>query len=540
MNGLRIHRIVFVVFTVLWTAILFVDYLDKNEVYLFSLKYFRYTYLLLFFLSFSGVLSLYFKRIGPFKKIRRVPLNGLVVTLVVIVFLCSTVLAFNHYWRGPLSWSNYAFMIGKALYTMTGGFVLVSAAYVTGLQICKKIDMLKKKTLTSGLISISLGFSILTPGVMLLASLGLLNAIGVGIILLIPLIADYKSTLFFGKKCLWDSIKIPKNMTVWGGWIAGILTAYMSMNLLFTLAPFPLGFDSRNYYVNLSQLLAERESLVMGFQPYAWSLIQSIGLVLFQSIEITLFISTLGAILCIPAIYTLSTRFFRVSPDMAFAIVLLFLATPAVTNHLIVEFKIDLALLFVQISTLIMFFTWFFKYRRRNKKAISIIKTDDYKAATLIGMLLGYSLSIKVLGVFLIFALILGILWKVGDELGAIGVGIGGVGLVLFLRLDELSGLRQYHEGVDFLSYVFIMIGLGLIIYAAYQNKDRSLITVKLGGTVLLTCFLWFSPWMIKNYTYSGSLSPRILLMGQNPTPPATVPGILRKYEQSIKAEGNE
>ena len=97
MGKLRLHSVIFVAFALLWVLVVFVDYLDKNEVYEQSITFYKYYFLTFFFLFTSTLLSLYYNKVG-FLNFKRPPfLSGLVILGVILIYLVGTTIAFNSY-----------------------------------------------------------------------------------------------------------------------------------------------------------------------------------------------------------------------------------------------------------------------------------------------------------------------------------------------------------------------------------------------------------------------------------------------------------
>ena len=211
-------------------------------------------------------------------------------------------------------------------------------------------------------------------------------------------LVNYRESAWFVRKVIWSKIEVPTDFNIWGGILAFFTLVYLTMNYLYSQAPFPLGFDARNYYVNISKLIADAQGLIEGFQPYAWSLVMSTGYIAFDSPEITMFISTLGGILALFAIYELSHRYLRVDSNLSWFVVLLVMVSPTITNHWMIEFKTDLALMFFQLTILNLMMWWLFVEKKvKAKKPFLLESKNDLLVIILLGVLLGYCLAICLL-----------------------------------------------------------------------------------------------------------------------------------------------
>ena len=367
---------------------------------------------------------------------------------------------------------------------------------------------------------------------MLLGAFGLLDQYVVLGLLLLLILLNYKASFSFLLKTLWTTIKRPKDLNFWGAFVAFMVLVYIAMNYLYTQAPFPLGFDARNYYVNIPKLISETGYLIEGFQPYAWSLIMATGFVAFGSPEITMFISVLGGLLSLFAIYDLAKNHIGIGSNSAFLVVLLYLVTPTVTNHFIIEFKIDLSLVFIQLVTLSLVLHWI-----KSKKGTRTIeffndKSQDTKFLVIVGLLFGFALSVKVLSVFLIIAVFTAFWWIIEDIYGVIGTALSSIGFIILLGLDELSGLSIYHLSSTYVGIISLVIGLGVLIYSFLRSRTLFLQVIKSLTIIGFVTAITFSPWVYKNYTYAKTNSMIEIIIGDNPRPTLDVRDIIRNYKK--------
>ena len=530
---------IFTIFSIFWISIIILDYLNKQVIYIPSIRYFKYFGLFTFLGLLGSVLSLWYNKKLFFKKARNLPLNGLLVFVLFIVIVWSVTFAYNQYWKAPLDYTNYLHLFGKGIFTLGCSYLIVLANYSIGNLFRSKVfESPSKSNFTFILLDIALGFVIYTFILMILGSLKLLDQIIVLGIISLMLLANYKNTLNFVLLTLWKPIPRAKDFNFWGGLIAFFVLVYITLNYFYTQAPFPLGFDARNYYVNISRLIADAGGLIPGFQPYAWGLVMSTGYIAFNSPEITLFISILGGLLSLFAIHHFCSKFLGISSNFSWLVVLLYLLTPTVTNHFIIEFKVDLALVFFQMTIVLFLLWWLFDLKKRSSKRISFVLSDrsDYKAIVLLGILLGYCLSIKVLSVFLIFGIFLGLWWYNEDLFGVIGISALGVGFILISGFDSLSGMRDYHKSPTTSGIILASFGVLCLTYSFFKSRSQfmnSLKTVVICGAIAL---MTFTPWIYKNYTYTKSLSLTKLLMGEKPRPDIDVRSVIQNYREAQKS----
>jgi len=517
-SSLSIQDYIFIVFSILWVGIIMLDYLNKQVVYIPSITHFKYIKLFTFLGALGAFLSLYYNKYLIFKDWRPIKVTGLFIFALMLLIICCITLAYNQYWNAPLDYTNYLHLIGKGVYTLGCTYLIILSAYSAGQFFRAKLLKNVPFDLTFGLLDLSIGFVIVTFVLMLLGALAVLTQITVLGVITLLILPNYRVAWTFMKATLFKPIPRPSDLNFWGGILAFFIIVYITMNYMYTQAPYPLGFDARNYYVNIPKLISDSGALVPGFQPYAWGLIMSTGYIAFNSPEITMFLSVTGGLLSLFAIYHFCHRYIHLSSNFSFAVVLLYLLTPTVTNHFIIEFKIDLTLVFFQM-VIINFIMWWFFHNKSEERTSLLSNESDTKALVIIGLLLGYCLSIKVLSVFLIVGIFIGFWWYSKDITGVLGLAALTIGFILVAQLDNLSGLRDYHLSPTTTGIVLIIIGMVLMVMSFIKSRGQFIITTKALLICGLTCLLTFSPWVYKNYSYKKSTSLIHLLMGEKPRP---------------------
>lgn len=527
----------FILFSLLWVGIIFLDYVNKQVVYGPSFKYFRY-YGLFSFLSIVGVgFSMYINRLKFMSRFKRPYINGTMILAVVIGIVWAITIAFNQFWKAPLDYTNYLHLAGKAIFTLGCSFLLTLACYSSGSAIRSKlIKPEDPRSLTFVLLDIALGFVVYTMVMMALGVFGLLNQPLLLGVMTFMCLAGYNDAWWLIKKALWSPIEWAKDLNFWGGLLLFFMLVFLTMNYLYSQAPFPLGFDARNFYVNISKLISDAEALIPGFQPYAWGLVMSTGYIAFKSPEITLFISTLGGILTLFGIYDFSKRYLGVSSNLSIFAALLFLISPTVTNHWIIEFKIDLALLFIQMATLNIFMWWAFVKKKKETTPKLMSDRGDLNVAIVIGVLFGYALSVKVLSIFLVIALFIALWAYQKDVIGLLGMAALSIGAVILAGLDAQSGLREYHLSPNTTGGALAVVGLLLLGYSLIKSRSSFFGTIKPIIVMGLVMMLTFSPWVYKNYSFTKSTSFMKLLLGDKPSPSMTAPELIKNYRALQKA----
>lgn len=528
-NEVKIRRGVFIIFSLLWMTIIFVDYMDKHPIYWLSIVKFKYHTWLIVNVLVGVILALYSKGVGFFKKLGPPKINGVHIYLLFLFVLIYTAFSFNQYMLADLNISHYLHLVTRSSYTLLGGLIVFLSAFSLGDLSITRLFKQGLPNITRVMASIALGLFFINLILFGLGALKLLMHPVVLAVLILPILINYKSNSKLLKSWFWTPFQLPKEWSFWSPLMLYGCLVFATINFFYTQAPFPMGFDARNYYINISQLIAQNEALVPGFQPYAWNLIASVGYIAFFSPEITLFLSTIGILLSCWGIYELSVRYLKIKPDYAIMAVLIFLLTPAIINHWIIEFKVDLTLLFVQLSILCLLYFWL----TSKKEQTLLANRSDWNILLMISILIGFSLSLKVLSVFLTFGVVLVYYIFHRDRWGAVGIACLGISLPILLSLDSISGIRSYFDNPNHPAYLFALLGITTLGYSLYKNiKTHSLPLLKIISTTGLVSILCFSPWVVKNYMDNPNGSVMQLLLGKKPQADVNIRSIEKNFNR--------
>ena len=489
-SSIKSFDIIALLFSVFWIVILLFDYLNKHPVYFDSIVNFRYSGLILFFivLGVSWTWLIHSKAVGTKKKNLLIPLTVLTFPISII----AMVFAYDEYYASSIVLEDYLHLLGLSFYVISAVFILLFSCYCFGVQLSQKLLVKKIMSKSHYTIDLSIGIILVTFLLFILGSMHFLNFWTCALLIFLPIGVNYK-VASEGFKNIWSYNPDFSKFQLAILFTCGI---FCVLQFVFILGPYPLGFDSRNYYLNIPKLIAENNGLVRGFQPYNWELFMSVGLVLFKKMQVSMLLSQIGGVLASASAYALARSYIKLNKTHALLISLLILITPAISRHMYIELKVDLALLYFQLVTIHIFLSHLlYKNKTRNSHIVFSV---------VLGVFLGYGLGLKLLHFFLIFGLFVALSLDKRKVLALGFIILIGLGLVFLLRLDEQTGLRSYHKNVDLLSYVLIALGLfcgGILLYKDFQ-KGKKLFTQL--GIILFTTIFTFSPWVVKTYYETG------------------------------------
>ncbi len=499
-----LYELYVILFSVFWVGFIGIDYINKHPVYYESIIHFKYYkllgFLILYGCFFSWFLSTKNKSVSSWSKLLFIPFVGL--SFFTILF--SMALAYSKYYFIPLTSADYIqFLSNSGIVSLSGIFVLLSL-YSLGSVVAEKF-LIKKVFLKSNvIIDLTIGLMLFTFLLIPLAALHLLYVFVLLPILILFFVVRYK----YWAELFKNIRSLAPNYSALQFGILFLALLFAALNFAYILSAYPLGFDSRNYYVNLSLLIAENHGFVKGFQPHNWELFTAASKVLTGKNELILFMSYAAGLVSAWATYHLA-RWFKIDQTWSLITALLLLSTPAVSHQMYIELKVDLSLLFLQISTLLIYL----KYER-------LKKGDDHNPwhfIILLGLLFGFGLGIKLLHFFLIYGIFCTISYHKNNKALLFATSLLGLGLVLILQLDDHTGLRSFHPNADIIGYALTSLGLITLAYSGYKDFSMSKKTYISLAAITLITLITFSPWVYKSYREAPSSSILQLIRGNSP-----------------------
>lgn len=544
----RIVKGVILCFAVCWAVIIFTGYWYHNPGYYGTIKHFQYYDLLVAIGLIGGLLSWWVTGYTKKKKNWKY-FNGFSLLLAfVLADLFIVSLFYSKAIPGVLTITGLFMQLGYLLFISACTFSVFLVCYSLGQTIFNFIQPTIKAS-ERPLIEIALGFMGFIFLLFLLGTFGLLKGI-----ILVPLMVtilgiDGKKTLQLLRNIFLRPIPINSHLNAIGIYSSLGLGLLILLNFIHILRISPTGFDAMTLYVKLANLIHDHEGLVAGYQPYYWSLLMSVGLVAFQKIEVVLSLSGLGGLLSLYALFHLSRRWLDI--NFTFLVLVLFYSAPLVHFQAALDLKTDLGLLFFLLCLLILFFNWMTvpkpvqaQQKEPHESLESIAKfpallskyTPDLlkenKLIALMGLFAGFALGIKLTALIAFLSLII-ILWYVSaNKLGFATAFCLVLFGILFLRLDDVQLLRQYHLGATQLQWALLLAGLGGL-FTLWQRDSIKLFKT-LQYSILLGSFFLLPvlPWLVKNYSETNMLSTTGLLNGAQANPRPNIDELERKWKE--------
>ena len=534
--AIKINRILLFVFSAFWVVFILLDYWNKHPNHNFAFNNYNFQVLSLYHI----LLSLGFASFIWFCKTKLKSnklLNGL--SLILLGFIGLNISFFEYArvaeFEMEFDFSNILLLHRNIILYLLLSFGVLTFTIFYGKLFLKYINFVPKET-NKSIIELSLGLMLVTLICFILAAFGVFNVYLALPLLIAPMCILYKDLLQYLANILIRPIKLFKELNFLGSIAFYFMFLMMSLNFVHILTPMPIGFDSMSLYVNLPKLISDRASLQTGFQPYNWSLFMSLGFVLVGKTQLTLILSSFGGLFSTYAIYRLVVDFLKFDKNHAILLCLCFYITPIIFHQSSKELKVDLGLLFYLLSILWCFILWL-----KEKNFLSKEDQDNVPSNTIDGLLvfiailIGFAMGIKLTTLFIVIAVLASIWFSYFGLKGFISFSVLSIGVLLILKIDEMSGMRVYNLSVDYFQwFLFLSGGIALVVFGL-KKRSAFFKLIKINLLFLVFIFLPFMPWLTKNAIETKSLSIYSLLNGKKNTPKVNIKKVMRTYKKELE-----
>ncbi|MBX2877809.1 MAG: hypothetical protein KTR30_37155 [Saprospiraceae bacterium] len=511
-------------FCVVWFLMIVSDYLFHHPYYTQTIAQFKYWGLLGLLLAVFCGTYIVLSRL-PFKKSKRkgIRVNGLKIYLLFLLLLNIVVtwygISNKLFEANPLMhllyFNGFNFLLHLAV------FYVVAVGYAIGESLLRPVTAYLS-SFSQKLVAIPVGWSLV---VLLIMVLGILQALTPWVVWpLFILISIWKIRAIgrFSRAVFWNT------MPAWKPRIQGItamamLLVFTAVNSIGTIKAFPMGFDGAGLYMNITQLISEYNALPAGGQAFNWSVLMSLGELLFGSTTIAILLSSLMGVFCCLAVYGLAKLF--VSTNNSLLAAAIFYTAPLITFHNRYDEKVDLGFLFVSLSTLLLLLEFY-----KNKGGTVAKEKIQMKWGKLslglepliwifAGWLTGFAFGIKYTALFNGIALVGFLFYRRGGGYAFLGSLFTALSLIFLLGIYRFANFELDQSSPWLLFGLLFLPGIALMGWAYRKQLSNLRKTTSLASLFLLTVGLAFSPWGIKNLGENKKLSVSALVEGKSPTP---------------------
>jgi hypothetical protein len=280
-----------------------------------------------------------------------------------------------------------------------------------------------------------------------------------------------------------------------------VVGIFLSLNIIDTIAPFPVGFDSLTRYHNTPNLLVHYGQLISGVPIYNFELIISLGQFVVGGALWGMQISQWANLMALSLLFVLISKYR--GWHVGLGILALFISLPMVNFLMNIDLKIDLPLLFFSLLAIESTIEWA-KQKAHPKKA--------KKSLLYLGLWLGIAFGIKLTTVNLvivIFGFMATVLWGSVGLVSVVAAGLvalGGMGYLLPIESSESSTQQMILVGLVLVACV----AFGTLIKQGKVKKQLLSSFVIPSGIIILL----LAPWFVFNGLQAQSVHPKDLLTG--------------------------
>lgn len=515
-------------FFLFFATFIFLDYTNRSPYYVEAVKHFaHYDLLITLMLVVIGLCYLFFKPAISLNKVRLRNISGWKIYVIATVI---TLVTFSFYgFENDLFREGYpggifhfsSLLIGSQL----GLFFIVAVLAGIGIK-CLKLLNIKLNASSEIIVGIGLGFSIITLLLFCLGAFALLKFEIVWPLFLVMGGIAWKDLFNFCRKTLLTASK-PVSLHPLHLLAAFVLLLVITLNLTGMIRSMPVGFDALNLYMNTPNLIYEYQALTQGGQAYNWSLVMSLGFIMFDDTAMALLLSTLPGVLSVALLFLFARKF--MSHGWSLVVCTLFYVTPVVIWQSVQEAKVDLGLLFILLVISLLFIELLMNKKLPQEadgeqpalKKLLSVKHISWQGFLILGWLSGFAFGIKYTMLFMLFALVSMIFYHTNKQWGFWATLLFFFAVVFGLRLYEFSSIEIDPSQVKPIMYIALLASLPFLIISFRQNKwglvDGLKMTILFGVGFLLNFF----PWMAKHYNENKTLSINALFTGKSPLPEA-------------------
>lgn len=521
------NRWLFLVFSILWFALVFFTYWGYHPYYSLAIgRAINWDIAAVLLLLCGGV---GYWLVRSQKKKSPTGYNGLMLYGFLLLLQTVTIAIYgskqNLFPDGAAAGIGYFIVFSLLMHAAI--FLIVLLHYAIGHALLERLARWYHPD-SHALLSIAVGVSVLGLLMVILGQFGLLYGPIIWGLGLAAAIWQRQAVLAFLKRTLWEKKPRKEQSALWLAPPFLLLIA-VAINSIAAIKVAPIGFDGTALYMNITQLIAESHALPEGGQAYNWSVFMSLGKLLYGQMSLSILLSHFSGLLAILVLYRLA-RLFVAAPG-AWLAASLFYLYPAVNFHLTLDEKVDLGFLFITLSTVLLLVEYFVKRARKKEDHDDqvLVRLGKVKLTTpvviwlLAGWLSGYAFGIKYTGIMSLFALLSYLVYQRAGTKAGVGAMALLTSLLFLLGIyrfgyTELSGSSPLLIGLVALAVAIPLLVLGL------RNQQQALRPIGFFVLVFLSgAGLAFAPWMGKHLSETKQFSLSGLIQGQSPRPELNV-----------------
>lgn len=483
-----------ILFCAYWLFIVFFNFISSSSDYVFAFRFFKYWDFLITAYLTGLLLSLFFIR-KPFKW-HSITISGFRnVYFYPILLIFMTMMMWFFFFKISLDFSVFQYIL-KTILIHSSLIIVFAASISAGSFLLKKIN--PPSSFKSNIfLQISLGFTIMSFGIFILGIINQFNWYTASIWLLVLTLSGWGGLVISIKNKLWK--KQPDiSLKPFSIFLIITVIIIISINLITVTSPFPIGFDSLTLYMNIPKLISNYGGLIEGLHPYNWSLIVSIGYVIFGSNAVALHLGSVSSILLIFLIFKISRSF--VSTDWALFSAILFYTLPLVVWPSSIEIKTDLGMFFIMLTVLHTLFDFYYSKQKFDSTNLpNKIFDNEAKIWMIAGVLTGFSIGIKFTSLIAIIGIVVFLFYYYYGKFATIASLLVFIALIFIFNLHTYPDLSFSKIEMVSFSSILVIIACAFIFLAKRKGMISTYKPVKLIFILVISAGITFLPWGFKN-----------------------------------------
>jgi len=453
--------------------------------------------------------KVHFNKLTPFKVL--LAFTGFLLIFADFWFLKSAQFKEASFVTANISLLSKLFIVYLTL------FLLTFFSFVFGKKIFNLIKVTEKENkLADTMLSIGMGLGFMMLIVFLLGIFQQITTMNIVILFAIFTAFAYKEALIFFKRFFLETFNFEARYFSFEIFFLLTLSFVLMMNVIDLIRPMPIGWDDMGVYLNYPKQIAGNQALLAG-ATNNYFLIASLPFIFFKDQYLAsmngMFVSFWGGFLLLLTLSAFVKKFLK--KEYSLMVMSLIYIIPMTMHQSYADMKTDMTLFFFMILSVYAFLCWFNQFVKTEKemrkstqktknadrilseKNLAKTQKVDYKWLVLSGMFAGIAFGIKPTAILLIFAILIGIFYKIWQWKGALGIFL--LELIILHSQNRIALTTNFAYKTELIFIIlFILIALFVFILALRQFKKLK--------TVFLSFFLFgissglaFSPWIVKN-----------------------------------------
>ncbi len=527
-------------FSILWAVFLFLDYINYSQYLIRAFQYFEYANLVVTVIVLISVVILLLSKskkrsfepeIRNFRGMYHYLFVLLLMSLTVLFYLSKTGIG-----SSPVA-GAFTFLFRTIAFHFEFGLILLSAICI-GSYILDRLKVVPEK-ISGVLIGSAIGFFVITIGLFFLGIFGLLSPYIVFPFLVLLVIPYRKKILPLLRDLVWKKSE-PFKVHILSIFSYVFLLLIISINLISSTRSFPIGYDGLNLYMNIANLIDGYQGLVNGGDAYNWSLLMSLGFILYDNTVVAILISVVPGILSVFVIYRICL-YLNINRNWSLLTCTLYYSLPVTIWMSRNDEKTDLALLYISLCAILLLLAKNTFSGTTKKLSGRISKYFNFSPDTIVwalcGCLLGFSFGIKYLAMLNIFAVLVLLFYTKAGKFAAIAMFFLNFALIYALDLTRFAAFNSDLRLERFV--VPFVLGLIALAVAFYKNRAGLIIAMKRSFIFLFVIGLTFLPWAIKHISEHNKISVDCMLTGKSPLPSLYPEANVTSQGEEIRSNGS-